>query len=619
RYYPGNGKTVLFWSDPKGGGNTRVLLGGGRITPLLSNAFYFSGGYYNHYYGYFMYARDGRQYLELADRTLGPCDKIMAPVFSRDFSVCLVEYTRDGAAYVNIGGKEYGPYEGTYGGTLAEKDPGRFYFKYRKNGNYYYNINGTIFGPYDWYSEKVTMSATGRSFAVRYGKANSPAGAYVNYNGKVFGPYHEVSDVTLNADDSIFYFSCTDASNRKRHFINGSEIILPAAETDFQFICSHTGGRYAYTSRDPRNGEKYIHIGRERFGPYWRLESMRFSGDGRHYAFDYNIIKSKFEFSHFVVVDGKTHGPYTVDQAIRLSPENYTPHDFIPDTRHSAYCELAGRDLFRLHAGGESYLIGRTNHKIFDADTNQFAFTYTADGRGQEKPGTYVRWNGRILGPFGSVSDLKFSPGRKRLLFNATEADGKNCLYVDGARHHSAHVESLIYSSDESLIASHRGRQKDVMQIMYDNGIYGPFQGPYISYGIEGRNRLIVARYDPATGKVTVEEPKLTTTVFAELEIKSTFSKISALHYLLNVEIANTGDGDAKNLKLFFERGTGSVNIRYPEQKSFNLKAGERKTFNIPVIVEKIEGPQRTEYLFWFQNPDESLKTIEDEFVITIE
>ncbi len=132
----------------KESGSYMVVKNGERMGPFERvDPPYFAGNMWG-----FTYYCEGKAYVRLRDRTLGPYDEVAygSPFFSEDGRRWAVAYAESGQWYVLVDGEIFGPYENAW--TVAFSPDGEHWWsRYPYEGRWYLTLNGKKFGPFREY------------------------------------------------------------------------------------------------------------------------------------------------------------------------------------------------------------------------------------------------------------------------------------------------------------------------------------------------------------------------------------------------------------------------------------------------------------------------------------
>lgn len=144
-------------------------------------------------------------YLRLNDNVYGPYNNVIGPFISPNGSTVGYIFSSNSQEYVNINGKNFGPYKEVVSVKVMNNN---YIFSYKKDDKYYVRFDNRLFGPFDYASDIRVIS---ERYAFWYRKDNR---YYANINGTEIEVNGIVKDIVLSEYDSgyaMLYHSYNDS------------------------------------------------------------------------------------------------------------------------------------------------------------------------------------------------------------------------------------------------------------------------------------------------------------------------------------------------------------------------------------------------------------------------
>jgi hypothetical protein len=191
--------------------------------------------------------------------------------------------------YVDVNGKEYGPYD--WADTVVFESHGKnvFYFQFIGGGKYYFNINGLEYGPHDAprYSNEGGVALFDDKFGFVYSENFLQ---YANINGKKYGPYNNIKNIIISENDFGFIYE---------NYVNiNDKIYGPYKSCQWLHIKNNKFGFSYYV-----DNQGYFSINGKIYGPYTRNIDLGLNDNWFGFAYE---VGNKFYFN----INDKQYGPY---------------------------------------------------------------------------------------------------------------------------------------------------------------------------------------------------------------------------------------------------------------------------------------------------------------------
>lgn len=254
---------------------------------------------------------------------------------------------------------------------------------------------------------------------------------------------------------------------------------------------SADSSRYAMVVAQARNATEWVVTDGKKRGPYGKVHSVQFSGDGRHLAFV--GVKNAYDQKQgaALVVDELQWGGFHAIEQVRISF----------DGRHTAFAARGPGDGWRVYRDGKAVpgLFAKVEQLSLSRDGQHLAFvgSPTRDGLNATSEVAYV--DGKVSREYPSIQSLKLSPDGLRHAYVAQlraspQATVRYVAVVDGK-------ESRDYAtvSDEATFFS--GDSRHVAVLMDRKFVL--FDGQeYVSRSLDGPQVVV----DERSGSIVFKE-----------------------------------------------------------------------------------------------------------------
>lgn len=261
--------------------------------------------------------------------------------------------------YVNINGEELGPYQ--HIDDFKRASTGDYMFTY--SGNFKYaKSNGKDFGPYDRIEHKYTNAHTlpyinfqkdGRWFRNSCGKIDQLDSKIYKTDQNMSRYIKGKPDVTHDRISTLTYYPVTESeaytyedNDTSWVYVNGKILGPYDWAGNLKYL---SNGKYAYSYRS-FDGEKYVRVMGEKYGPYDDIEYYGFTLlPDEKFAFVFTKNKEQF-----VKVNDREYGPYIIVRSLDYHSNGYfsysywgvdkTGGEIINGQKTDKYTQLNNRD-----------------------------------------------------------------------------------------------------------------------------------------------------------------------------------------------------------------------------------------------------------------------------------
>ena len=330
----------------------------------------------------FTFVRDSQEWVNVRGKEYGPYDQVMDyyTTYHRDLKIDdkgnhMFQYKKNDQHYFNINGKDIGPMDdfkawGNYSATFFSK--GFYSFKYKSQGKEYCVINGEVFGPFDEIIS-VKSSVVSGEYGVSYKKDGK---GYYNRNGKEFGPFENIGKMEIGSHFSVIY-----TKNGKDYYQVDDKTYGPFENIDNYKVWQD--GVPTFTSGT--TGNIWVHMGDYKLGPYRKFHSYypkRTEDGGLAFKYGRNDV-----YGIYVYANGRTFGPIKSDYIdMRLKDSKACAFDFQSPEDKKYYMNVCGK-VYGPYDEAEGRLMYLKSKK-------KFAFKYKKEGA------WYVRVKNKEYGPY---------------------------------------------------------------------------------------------------------------------------------------------------------------------------------------------------------------------------
>lgn len=457
------------------------------------------------YYSY-EYTKEGISYINLNGNIIENAFKLT----QRSQDLYSFIFLKDGKYYVNICGKEIGPYEYVNNKDIKEAstvfvtDSGSYAFLFSKGGRKYINANGKTLGPFPSVDDKTIKINEDGKCSFSYLKSQNERYAFID--GKQFGPFPNMAEMMCDINkDGSYYYEYTDNSGNYFININGKNHKIE----DVNILSYSYIKYYAYKE----NGKWYIDLNNKKSGPYDEVVLISIDPEVGEYIYRYRInndwyvnqsgsvsgpfqtvsavglsyyIQGTFVFKYttakgeFINIAGKIYGPYSYTKSFTMLENGLFAFAFEENRRW--YLNINGK----IKSGGYGLI-----DDIYVIEEDLFAFSYRENLKSQD---SYILAKNKKFGPYpGYVEEVFMKPGGEILFVNTNM--GSSWVDAYGKRYGTfSRVASLNAGRDGEYSFSVFDNKSSKYALYMNERVYGPFDALLWHFSGEGNRSIFTVK-----------------------------------------------------------------------------------------------------------------------------
>jgi hypothetical protein len=264
---------------------------------------------------------------------------------------------------VRLGGRDYGPYEGMDGHSIAFSSDGTvFVFSYTAGGKAFFQTDSRLYGGYDGIKAYPDFGQYGNALNFGFEDGGS---CFFLIRDQQFGPYERLwGEPVFSRDGRHFSFIYKKGG---RFFVHVCGKDYGGFDRVDGLCISVDGARHSFAFWN--GGSMYIQLDGSTYGPYDfaavdTLLQNTFSPGGESFCFYYTK-----DNRHYIRYNDAVYGPFEYALNPRMSPDGKSV---------AVIHNVGGKEGYEKITGGRWYV--QVNDRVYDCG-EEVAFRYGPGGR----------------------------------------------------------------------------------------------------------------------------------------------------------------------------------------------------------------------------------------------
>ncbi|MBI2119355.1 MAG: hypothetical protein HYT97_06990 [Elusimicrobia bacterium] len=372
--------------------------------------------------------------------------------------------------------KEYGPYDevGYLTGLF------RFAFTYKKNGKEYLNVGGKNYGPYDYlhFGDKLKMKDL---WGFLYMQENKKEFSII-VNDKEFGPFLPPEGLAPDLSFQIAqkHWGVLFVKNQESYvLIDGKNEYGPFQKVEYYSI-DQEGWRFL----NIKDKTFFVHVNGKEFGPFPApgVKEFLFLPTFEVIGKNWSVTYLNEDYSWNLVINGKLFGPFREESyqpgSLTLSNNGY---GFIFKKNNEWYYQINGKEKKAGENEDQEYKILKEDYsKSFSKETNQepsYSISIQPYLIAKEK-NNYVALKGITYGPFATIKEEAFLTPTYWAFSYTKELNSDHHYVMINGKEYGPFSEDDFRFMRLQVTPTHWGfemEKENQLFLVFDGQEYGPY------------------------------------------------------------------------------------------------------------------------------------------------